>query len=289
MAKKFREKFSRKTLEFRRRCIQLLSALIYNANLSGFVSGSLYKGSTKGICVPGLNCYSCPGAVGSCPLGALQNGLAAIPRKFPFYVLGLLLLFGLLLGRLICGFLCPFGLIQELLYKIPSLKLKKNKWTKRLSWLKYVILAFFVIAIPIWSALRRGVPLPAFCKYICPAGTLEGGVLLAVLRPEYRALLGWLFSWKALLCLLILLGSVFIFRNFCRFFCPLGALYSLFSRVAVFGIQVDESRCTHCDICTKTCLLDVEKVGDRECVQCGKCKEKCPCNAIHYRRVSRGR
>ena len=95
--------------EFRRRCIQLVSALLYNAHLPGFLSGSIFKGSVKGVCVPGLNCYSCPGAVGSCPLGALQNALSNLPNKLPLYIAGFLLLVGVGLGRVVCGFLCPFG------------------------------------------------------------------------------------------------------------------------------------------------------------------------------------
>ena len=269
-------------ISFQRKFIQLLSALIYNANLPGFVSGELYKGSTKGICVPGLNCYSCPGAVGACPLGSLQSGLSAVPRKFPLYVLGFLLLVGLLLGRLVCGFLCPFGLIQELFYKIPSPKLKKNRVTKKLSWLKYAVLVVLVLLIPLWTAIANGVAVPAFCKYLCPAGTLEGGFLLAALRPEYRPLLGWLFSWKAALCVLILVACVFCYRSFCRFLCPLGAIYGLFNRVALFAFRIDEDKCTRCGICTRKCLLDVEQLGDRECIQCGACRAHCPHDAIYF-------
>ena len=116
----------RNRLEFRRKCIQLVSALLYNANLPGFASGSIYKGPSKGVCVPGLNCYSCPGAVGSCPLGALQNALSNLPHKLPLYIAGFFLLTGIVLGRVVCGFLCPFGLIQELLHKIPTPKIKKT-------------------------------------------------------------------------------------------------------------------------------------------------------------------
>ena len=208
--------------ELRRKCIQLASALLYNANLPGFASGSIYKGPSKGVCVPGLNCYSCPGAVGSCPLGALQNALSSLPRKLPLYIAGFLLLIGVALGRVVCGFLCPFGLIQELLHKIPTPKIKKSKWTRRLSWLKYVILVVFVVALPIWYAFAKGMPVPAFCKYICPAGTLEGGFPLLSLRGEYRALAGALFGWKTLVCIVILVLCVFLYRAFCRFLCPLG-------------------------------------------------------------------
>ena len=129
----------------KRRLIQLCAALLYNLNLKGFAEASIYKGKSKGLCVPGLNCYSCPGAVGSCPLGTLQNALSAMDRKLPFYILGVLLLFGVTMGRTICGFLCPFGLVQELLYKIPVPKIKKNRVTQELSKVKYVILAVFVV------------------------------------------------------------------------------------------------------------------------------------------------
>lgn len=274
----------RKGLPFRRRCIQLLSALIYNANLPGFASGRIYPGNVKGVCVPGLNCYSCPGAVGSCPLGALQNALSAAPKRFPFYILGFLLLIGLLFGRLICGFLCPFGLIQELLHKIPTKKLKKSKWTRRASRLKYVVLAVFVIALPLWYGFSQGMPVPAFCKYICPAGTLEGGIPLVALRPEYRAIVGALFHWKVFLCIGILLLCVFLYRGFCRFLCPLGAIYSLFAKVSILGFRVDESRCNSCGKCVRGCKMDVKKVGDGECIQCGECCGSCPENAIYFGR-----
>ena len=124
-------------LPFRRKCIQLASALIYNANIKGFRDASIYQGKLKGMCVPGLNCYSCPGASFSCPLGTLQNALSSIKYRIPMYIFGIFILFGLLFGRIICGFLCPFGLLQELLHKIPLPKVKKGRVTRYLSWLKY--------------------------------------------------------------------------------------------------------------------------------------------------------
>ena len=267
-----------------RRLIQLYSALLYNAHLKGFATGKIYTGPVKKLCVPGLNCYSCPGAVGACPLGSLQNAVAASADRPAFYVVGLLLLFGLLLGRVICGFLCPFGLIQELIYKLPTKKLKKNRLTRRLSWLKYGILAVFAIGIPAWFAFRR-VPLPGFCKFICPAGTLEGAVLL-LLHPAndaLRALTGPLFAWKLSVLAGILCACVFLYRAFCRFLCPLGALYSLMSRLALLGVRVDPARCTDCGACVRVCKLDIRAVGDRECVHCGDCIGVCPAGAISFR------
>ena len=214
--------------------------MLYNCNITGFAKGTIYKGDTKGICVPGLNCYSCPGAVGACPLGSLQSALVSSKYKLPYYVLGILIIFGLLLGRVICGFLCPFGLLQELLYKIPTPKLKKSSVTRRLSYLKYVILAVFVVIIPLSLAM------PGFCKFICPAGTLEGGIPLVIMNESLRKMIGWLFSWKTLVLAAVIVGVVFVYRGFCRFICPLGAIYGFFNKVSLFGIKLDKNKCVGC-------------------------------------------
>ena len=106
----------------KRRLIQLYVALLYNANLKGYITGDISKANTKYACVPGLNCYSCPGAVGACPLGALQNAFAQSETRAPYYILGIIGLFGLIFARTVCGFLCPVGLVQELL----NLKVAKS-------------------------------------------------------------------------------------------------------------------------------------------------------------------
>ena len=267
-----------------RRLIQLYSALLYNAHLKGFAEGEIYTGPLKNLCVPGLNCYSCPGAVAACPLGSLQNAVAASADRPAFYVVGLLLMFGLLLGRVICGFLCPFGLIQELLHRIPTKKVKKSPLTRRLSRVKYVVLAVFALAIPAWFALRR-LPLPGFCKYICPAGTLEGALML-LLHPAndaLRAMTGGLFWWKFTVMIAVLTACVILFRAFCRFLCPLGALYSLMAKIALLGVKVDRGRCTDCGACVRVCKMDIRRVGDGECVHCGSCIDICPAKAISFR------
>lgn len=270
----------------KRRLIQLYAALLYNAHLRGFVDGTIFQGATKAVCVPGLNCYSCPGAAAACPLGALQNALASANHRLPYYALGLLALFGLVLGRVVCGFLCPFGLLQELLHKIPTPKIPKGRVTRRLSYLKYGILGAFVIGIPLWY-LVKDVAVPGFCKYICPAGTLEGAVALLA-HPANEGLfgrLGGLFGWKLALMAAILALCVFLYRAFCRFLCPLGAIYGLFCRVALLGVEVDANRCTNCGRCVAVCPVDIRRVGDHECVQCGACVKICPEGAIAWRRV----
>jgi len=273
----------KKLVPSKRKLIQLYFALLFNANAKGFAEGKIFRGSSKSLCIPGLNCYSCPGAVGACPLGSLQGSFAA-GKSTVFYVFGILMLFGLALGRTICGWLCPFGLIQELLYKIKTPKLKKSRVTRLLSYLKYVILVFFVFLVPILYAFKD-TPLPAFCKYICPAGTLEGGISLLSnkLNESYFSMLGPLFTWKFLLLVSFVVGCVFVFRLFCRFFCPLGALYGFFNRISFIGVQVEAPKCTNCDLCVHKCKMDVKKVGDAECISCGECIDVCPTKAISWK------
>ena len=260
----------------KRRYTQLISAVLYNCNIKGFATGSIYKGNLKGLCTPGLNCYSCPGAIASCPLGSLQTGFLSSRYKVPYYILGTVILFGILLGRFICGFLCPFGLIQELIYKLPVPKIKKNRITKVLSYLKYVILVVFVIAIPLVKLV------PGFCKYICPAGTVEAGIPLVTSNEALRSLVGFLFSWKIFVLAVVLLICMFCYRSFCRFICPLGALYSFFAPVSLVRIKVDTDKCIGCNACVDTCLMDIKKVGDHECIQCGSCIEHCPIDIIFF-------
>lgn len=269
----------------RRRLIQLISAILYNINFKGFTEGRIYQGTAKGVCVPGLNCYSCPGAVASCPLGSLQSSFTNIGTKWPLYILGTLMLFGAAFGRAVCAFLCPFGLIQELLHKIPTPKIPKNAWTRRLSLLKYVVLLLFVILLPLYTRMQNGVAVPAFCKYICPAGTLEGGLPLVAVNSSLREITGFLFQWKILVMLAVIAASIFIYRFFCRFLCPLGAIYSFFNRHALFGIQLEQEKCTHCSCCTRSCKLDVHQVNDRECIRCGECRHVCRYNALNFSSV----
>ena len=271
-------------LPSKRKLMQLYFGLLFNVNMKGYISGNIYQGNTKVMCVPGMNCYSCPGAVGACPLGSLQGSFSA-GKSTVFYVCGILLLYGLLFGRMICGWLCPFGLIQDLLHKVKTPKVKKSPVTRALSFLKYALLVFFVLIVPITYAFRD-TPLPAFCKYICPAGTLEGGMLLLsnhFVNTTFFQSLGYLFTWKFMLMVSILVGCIFIFRLFCRFICPLGALYGLFNRFSFFGVKVETSKCTDCGLCVSNCKVDIKKVGDQECISCGDCVEVCPTKAIVWK------
>lgn len=267
-----------------RHLIQAVSALLMNGNLKGFFQGKIWQGQSKQVCVPGLNCYSCPGALGACPIGSLQAVLNGRQKNLSFYVTGLLILFGTIFGRLICGFLCPFGFLQELLYKIPVRKWKiPKKIDDRLRYLKYVILVVFVLLLPAFLHGTYGIGDPWFCKYICPAGTLEGGIPLVSVNSGLRSMVGVLFSWKILILILVLVASMHIYRPFCKYMCPLGAIYGLFNRFSIYQMQVEKDKCTHCGICEKTCLMQVnvtENINSPECIRCGACKNVCPVHAI---------
>ncbi|WP_270942318.1 4Fe-4S binding protein [Romboutsia lituseburensis] len=268
----------------KRTLTQIFATIITNANVKGFLERNIYKGNSKKICVPGLNCYSCPGAMGSCPIGSLQAVLGGIKYKFSFYVIGIMSLFGIIFGRFICGWLCPFGFFQDLLYKIKTRKVNVNKKIDNvLKYLKYVILITFVILMPIFLTNEFGISKPYFCEFICPAGTLEGGIPLVLLNESLRQTIGFLFNWKIFLLLVMIISSVFIYRPFCRYICPLGAFYSLFNRFSFYQYTIDKDKCTSCKLCSKSCHMEIkiyEEPKSIDCIRCGKCKKSCPHDAI---------
>ena len=181
----------KKQSEWKRHRFQILWAFLTNSYLVGFAKGKIYDGKLKNLCVPGLNCYSCPGALGSCPIGAMQAVIGSWNFRMAFYVAGFLVFVGALMGRFVCGWLCPFGLIQDLLHKIPFVKkisTFRGDWLLRK--LKYVIFLVFVILLPMFVVDMLGQGAPYFCKLICPAGTLEGGIPLVLLNSAMRTAVG---------------------------------------------------------------------------------------------------
>lgn len=267
-----------------RLCVQIAFTALSNGYLLGFLTGRIYTGPAKAACVPGLNCYSCPGALGSCPIGSLQAVLGGREYKFSFYVVGFLLFFGSLFGRFICGWLCPFGLIQDLLYKIPFFKKRKNlPGHKVLVFLKYFILAVFVILLPLLVVDIIGQGSPWFCQYICPSGTLTAGIPLVLLNESLKNAVGGLFLWKMSLLVFIIILALWVYRPFCKYLCPLGAVYSFFNPIALYRYQIDESACIQCGKCQRTCKMDIkvwEQPNSRECIRCGDCVKACPAKAI---------
>ena len=252
---------------------QLVAALASNPLLLNFFPGKIHKGNSKIVCVPGLNCYSCPAAAASCPIGSLQAVIVSSKFHFAYYIVGFLILIGILLGRIVCGFLCPFGWFQELLHKIPTKKFSTKKW-RLLTYLKYVVLAVFVIFLPMTVVNEVGLGDPFFCQYICPAGILEGGIPLSIANSSIRASLGELFIWKSCILLGIVVFSIFFYRPFCKWLCPLGAFYALFSKISLYQFHIDTEKCTACGACSKVCKMDVDVFrtpNHAECIRCGDC------------------
>jgi len=273
-----------------RHVIQAVYTALTNAYAIGFVKGTVYNGPIKNICVPGLNCYACPGALGACPIGSLQAVLGSSKYQFSYYVVGFLIAFGAICGRLICGFLCPFGFVQDMLHKIPlpkRWKLKKIRTFKgdfALRKLKYVILAVFVVLLPMLLVNEAGVGTPWFCKLICPAGTLGGGIPLVAANETLRGMVGWLFDWKLLVLAAVVLLSVVLYRPFCKYLCPLGAIYSFFNKASFYRMGIDPQKCIQCGACERACKMNVPVLKDQnhaECIRCGDCKRACPKNAIY--------
>ena len=264
--------------------IQACFAALSNGYIKGFAQGKIFTGPTKAICVPGMNCYSCPGALGSCPIGALQATLNSREYHISMYVVGLLVIFGTALGRFVCGFLCPFGLIQDLLFKIPFFKkLRRLPGEKGLRWLRFLFLGLFVILLPMFIIDITGLGEPWFCKYICPIGTLEGGIPLVLLDKAMRSAAGFLFKWKLVILIITLLSSIILYRPFCRYVCPLGAIYGVFNKISFYRYTIDIEKCTQCGECQKICKLDIpvwKAPNSMVCIRCGDCKTGCPNNAI---------
>lgn len=274
-----------------RRIIQAASALMLNPFLPNFLKGTIHKSAAKGICVPALNCYSCPAAFGACPVGSLQVTLSSLKGYISQtldasaawtagYVAGFIALVGAIAGRFPCGWVCPFGLLQDLLCGRGRLN---SRLPGGLRLTKYLLLLVLVLALPLILSYPSS---PLYCKYVCPAGTIEAGLALVGydrIAGEYAFGLGWLFAWKVSLAAVFVAGMVFFSRFFCRTACPLGASWGLLNRVSLVGLEVDSGACTRCGLCRTVCPVDIGIFKDStsaECIRCLKCIKRCPESAI---------
>lgn len=287
------EKTLRKPRDRRHRC-QAFFALAFNAWLPAWFRAGIFRGQVKGVCVPVLNCYSCPSALGACPVGALQTFFGSLRRniasgvdRFGFYVVGLLGVVGSAVGRMPCGWACPFGFFQELVHRVPGPKLKLPGF---FSYFRYVFLAVMVILLPLLVLDAFGYGETWFCKWVCPAGTLEAGLPLVILNRSLRGLVGFMWFWK----LGLLIGFVVLMaltrRPFCRAVCPLGAFLGLFNRASLFRMSIDREKCTLCDLCYRNCPVEVrfyESPNSPDCVRCLKCVSSCKFGAIGYEFLGR--
>lgn len=276
-------------METFRKLLQLTFTFITNGYILFPWTKNIYQGPLKTICSPGLNCYSCPASTTYCPLGAIQQLLLGVRFSietgsyyFGSYVVGSIGIIAALTGRFTCGWLCPFGLLQELLYKIPSWR--KFQVPQALRYIKYFMLVFFIILFPLILTDQWGMGKPWFCKFICPAGTLEAGIPLLLLQPDLRATLGYLFYNKLFWMFLFLILSIFSMRPFCKTTCPLGAFYGLFNKISLFQLHLNKQHCTDCGVCLQVCPMDIQfnkNVNSSECIHCMRCMtEACRFDAI---------
>ncbi len=258
---------------------QIIYTIITNGYLYGFLNGKIYKGSLKYACVPGLNCYSCPGAVAACPLGALQAALNKKNPEIPFAVIGFFFIFGSILGRVVCGWLCPFGLLQDLLHKIPIFRKRKQlPFHSVIKYGKYLVL-FGLVMIGSSFLFSGFAKVPAFCKYLCPSGTFFGAIPLLGTNEQLRAQAGGLFGWKLGILIVLIIFSVKVYRPFCQYLCPLGAIYGWFNRFSLVQIHWEKETCISCMSCQRACPVHLppEKISvSAECIRCGQCVEACP-------------
>jgi polyferredoxin len=247
----------------RRTTIQVASALLLNS----YVTQRL----TKGLPCPALNCYACPAAAFACPIGSIQHFIGR--KKVPLYVLGVVALVGTLIGRASCGWFCPFGWFQELVYKLP---VRKLRLPNRLNWTRTIILVALVVVVPFLTGE------PWFCK-LCPTGTLEAGIPVVLLSTDVRSLIGALY-WIKLGILGIFLAWMSVTRRpFCRWVCPLGALWSPFNPISSFRLHVDQDACIKCNRCQEACPTDIrvyEDPASGACIRCLQCLPECPVSCI---------
>ena len=268
--------------------MQVILALLVNGSWSFPFTRTIYQGPLKVLCSPGLNCYSCPASTTYCPIGTLQQLMAGIrisldngQNFFGLYVVGTMGVLGGMFGRLICGWACPFGLIQEMLHKIPS---RKFNIPKKLNYIKYFFLLVFVIILPLTVVDSFDYGQLWFCKYVCPAGTLEAGLPMLTLQPELAQTVGIIFFNKLTILTGFIIWSVLASRPFCRTTCPLGAFYALFKGLKLVKLRLVKENCTRCEACHAVCPMGVkfnESPEDAECISCLACMDKaCKFDAI---------
>ncbi len=234
----------------------------------------------KGICVPFLNCYACPSALFSCPIGTIQHFMTI--RTFPFYLFSYIFLIGILTGRMACGWLCPFGFLQDLLYRIKS---PKYRVPGVLRYMKYLILLVLVIVLPYATA-------ETWFSMFCPAGTLTAGIPWALWNP-HNPQTGQLVLANGpgltfYVSLLILIGFLVWFvvasRPFCKVACPMGAILAFFNRFSMLQIEVD-SMCDGCNSCQQRCPMDLDILTQSNSGECIRCLECTKCEHVKLKSV----
>ncbi|RMG61133.1 MAG: 4Fe-4S binding protein, partial [Deltaproteobacteria bacterium] len=229
-------------------------------------TATLYQGSLKSFCVPVLNCYACPNALFSCPIGTIQHFM--VTGHFPFYALGTLGVVGSAVGRMTCGTLCPFGFFQDILYKFRTWKFSLPQWVR---WFRYVVLVSLVFIIPYITHENW------FSK-LCPMGTLIAGLPWVTLNVNVRSMVKTMFWVKISILLFFVTTSTMTKRPFCRAVCPLGAIFSVFNKASFLKLEWNADTCTRCGKCQKICPVDIRVDREPNSIDCLRCLDctRCP-------------
>ncbi len=222
------------------------------------------------MCSPVFHCYACPLATFACPIGVIAQFSAL--HMFPFIAVGLLLLVGVLLGALICGWICPFGLLQDLAAKVPTPRFKIPLW---MGYFRYVVLIGAVLLIPWFFGKEHNL----FICSICPAGGLESGVPLMINAASQGDPIPWPNAIKMTIIAVFVIAIFFTIRPWCRVLCPLGAIFGFFNRFSVFSMKLEEQKCTSCGRCRTLCKYGVQpdkSPNSDNCLRCLECTQCAP-------------
>ncbi len=191
-------------------------------------------------------------------------------------LLGIILIgLSIVFGRFFCGWMCSFGAMNDLFYYISKKLFKFNfvvseRIDNILKWLKYLILLFIIICFWILGI--------NFANELNPWKSFAEIAKLPPAKP--------MFTVGLIFLIIIIIGSMVIERFFCRYLCPLGAIFTLFSKLKITNIYKERSVCGKCRACTATCSMGLalykeDKVKEVDCISCLKCVDICPKNNVN--------
>ncbi|HLA83995.1 MAG TPA: 4Fe-4S binding protein [Thermoguttaceae bacterium] len=233
------------------------------------------------MCSPVFHCHACPLATFACPIGVIAHFSAL--HVFPFITLGVIVVFGALFGGFMCGWVCPFGFLQDLFAKIPTPKLTLPAWS---GYMRYVVLVVFVLIGPYLFAEKPvvtlgGEEIPLFICRVCPAGALEGAApnVAAAMATDTQPI-PWPSTLKIVILGLFLIAVFFLRRPWCTLFCPLGAIYGLFNYVSFFLLRFHNNKCIDCKNCRSLCQYGGRTDVRVHSTSCNRCLAGEKCRAV---------